>query len=158
LVFLTVPGSVEEKIQLQDLKITNDKNQTGILFNKPTKASISVKNLGNGFSRPFGKISLSNGSKEVATLDVNGGETKGIVLPNSSRTFDGAIKGISRPGKYKAVASVAYGNGGEVVNLTKSFWYLPIWFVIVLVAVVLLIIAGAYFLYRKVSVGRSKKS
>lgn len=158
LVFLTVPGSVEEKIQLQDLKITNEKNQTGILFNKPTKASISVKNLGNGFSRPFGKISLSNGSKEVSTIDVNGGETKGIVLPNSSRTFDGAIKGISRPGKYKAVASVAYGNGGEVVNLTKSFWYLPIWFVIVLVAIVLLIIVGAYFLYRKVSVGRSKKS
>lgn len=157
LVFLTVPGSVEEKIQLQDLKVTNEKNQTGILFNKPSKASVSVKNLGNGFSRPFGKISIYSGSKEVSSIDVNSGETKGIVLPNSSRTFDGNVKGVSRPGKYKVSASVAYGNGGEVVTLTKSFWYLPIWFVVVLIAILGLIIGGAYYLYRRVSVGRSKK-
>lgn len=154
LVFLTVPGSVVEKIELQKLVVSNAKNQTGTLFSKPSKASLTVKNLGNGFSQPFGKVSIYKGSKEVYSYDVNGGENKGMVLPNSTRVFDNKIEKVSKPGKYKAVASVAYGNGGETVNYTSNFWYMPLWFIILLVVLVLVLLYLAYYLYKKMSGGR----
>lgn len=53
------------------------------------------------------------------------------------------------PGKYTATASIAYGNGGEVVNYKSSFWYIPVWLLIVLT---LLFVATATFIvliYRK---------
>lgn len=161
LVFLTVPGTVVEKIELQKLEVSNEKNQTGILFSKPTKSSLTVKNLGNGFSQPFGKVTIYSGSKEKMSYDVNGEDTKGLVLPNSTRTFENKIDKVTRPGKYKAVAAVAYGNGGETVNFTSTFWYLPLWFVIVLIAIALVVIFLAYYLYKRVAgnrVGVGKKT
>lgn len=155
LVFLNVPGNITEQIKLEKLSVSNEKSQTGILFNKPTTSAVTVKNLGNGFSRPFGTVSIYKGNKEIYKYDVNKTDPKGIVLPNSTRVFEDKVENVKTPGKYKAVASVAYGNGGEVVNLTTTFWYLPIWFIALLVVILAAIVFGAFYLYRKVAGGRA---
>lgn len=150
LVFINIPGDVTEQIELQKLDISKDDKTSGIFFSTPNKAKLTVKNLGNGFSRPFGNVVIQNSSgKEVFSYDVNATEPKGIVLPNSTRVFDNKIEKISRPGKYKAVASVAYGNGGEIVNYETSFWYLPVWFLAVAAGVLILLIGGGFFGYKK---------
>lgn len=159
LVFLSVPGDVTEQIKLESLKITDERGSSGIFFKKPTQASLTVKNLGNGFARPFGNVVIKNSSnKTIFSYDVNKTDPKGIVLPNSTRIFDDKIENIKAPGKYKAIASVAYGNGGEVVPFEVSFWYLPFWFVALLALILVALVVGGYMIYKKVNRGSHKRS
>ncbi len=150
LVFVEIPGDVNEQIQIQRLEATRDGKGGKFFFKAPGQSSATVKNLGNGFSRPFGQVELKNMTgKEVAKYELNNTEPKGIILPNSSRTFTDDISNIKIPGKYTLSASVAYGNGGEVVTYKSSFWYLPIWFVIIFVVLLGALITGSYVLYKK---------
>lgn len=158
LVFVAVPGEITEQIQIESLKVLRDGSDGSFFTSPPNKSSIVIKNLGNGFSRPFGKVVVRTSSgNEVYTYEVNNSDPKGIILPNSSRTFDDELKDIKRPGKYKTIASVAYGNGGEVVNYETSFWYLPLWFLGLLALVVILLVGGGYFAYKKFVAGKTKK-
>lgn len=151
LVFVEVPGNVVQQIKVESLKVQKKNGKPGtFFFSKPEEAALAVHNMGNGFSRPFGRVVIKNGfGKEVHSYDVNNGEQRGLVLPNSSRTFVNEIGGIKIPGKYSATASVAYGNGGEVVNFKSTFWYMPVWFIIALFVFVLVIAGGVFFLYKK---------
>lgn len=150
LVFVEVPGDINEQIQIEKAEAQRVGKSGSFFFKQPEKIAVTVKNKGNGFSRPFGRITINNGSgKEIYGYEVNNTDPKGIVLPNSSRTFVDDIKNIKTPGKYSINAAVAYGNGGEVVSYKATFWYLPAWFL----AVLLLLIAGiglaGYMTYRK---------
>ena len=159
LVFLEVPGDVVQKIQIESLAVMNDTTKKSVFFKAPNNAALTVKNLGNGFSRPFGKVVVTKGSSEVYSYDVNNTDPKGIVLPNSSRTFTDGIKNVKTPGKYKITGSVAYGNGGEVVSYETTFWYLPAWFLGAIAFILVLLIAGGIFGYKKyVSKSGTKKS
>lgn len=150
LVFVDVPGSTAQQIQIQSLKMQKDDKPGGVFFSRPNQAALSLKNLGNGFSRPFGSVTINNMfGKEVYGYDVNNTDPRSIVLPNSSRTYVNEVGGIAMPGKYSMTASVAYGNGAEVVTYKSTFWYLPIWFIVVVALLVVAIISGAYALYRK---------
>lgn len=147
LVLLEVPGDITEQIQLEKLSFQRD-NTGGFFFWKaPNKANLAVKNLGNGFSRPFGNVTVKNMfGRQVFNYLPNDTIPRGIVLPNSSRTFTNDISGVKLPGRYTAVAAVAYGNGGEVITYQTAFWYVPTWLIVLLL---ILIIAGSYFGYRK---------
>ena len=149
LLFVEVPGEITERINLESVKIQKDTKASSLFFSSPNKSAVAVKNLGNGFSRPFGKVAVSYFGKEVYGYDLNNGVAKSIVLPNSVRTFTDDIKNISKPGKYNVVASVAYGNGGEVVNYRTSFWYIPFWFIAVVLSVFALIAGASYITYRR---------
>lgn len=150
LVFVEVPGDVVQQIRVNSLKMQNEDKARTIFFTAPNKSALSVQNLGNGFARPFGTVSISNTfGKQVHSYEVNDNEPRGIVLPNSSRTFTNDISGVKLPGKYTATASVAYGNGGEVVTYKSAFWYLPVWFLLVVLALILVIVGGIYYIYRK---------
>lgn len=160
LVFVEVPGEVTQKISINNVQAELNGNSSKFFFKAPNKSVVTVENLGNGFSRPFGKVELTRGSdKAVYSYDINNTEPKGIVLPRSKRVFTDDLKNVSTPGKYTLTASVAYGNGGEVVSYSSTFWYLPIWFLAILAAVIILLIAGGVFVYKKyISGGKSKKN
>ncbi len=158
LIFVEVPGDVTEQIKLEKLVALDEKGKERNIFKKPGKSALTVKNLGNGFSRPFGKVTVNKGSSQVHTYDVNNAETKSIVLPQSTRVFTDDIKNVSKPGKYKLVAGIAYGNGGEVVTYESTFWYLPLWFVAVLVVLLIALVVGGWILYKKMARGGTKKS
>jgi hypothetical protein len=158
LVFVEVPGDVVQQIRIEKLIALGSDGKERNIFKKPSKAELTVKNLGNGFSKPFGKVSIENGSKQIYSYDINNVETKAIVLPQSSRVFTDDISNVTRPGKYKMTAGIAYGNGGEVVNLETSFWYLPLWFVAILAVVLIALVVGGWMIYRRISGGGFKKS
>ena len=157
LVFVEVPGTVVQKAQITNVVIKSKDGKNSSIFKAPQSVETSVKNLGNGFSRPFGKMTITKGKTNVFTDDINNTNPKGIVLPNSTRTFSNAVKGVKSPGKYTVSSGVAYGNGGEVVNFQKSFWYLPIWFVITILLVLAIVIVGAWMMYKKASGGKAKR-
>lgn len=159
LVFLEIPGDVNEQIQINSLKAQLNGKAGTFFFKKPNQSAVNVKNMGNGFSRPFGKVNVSGPfGGEVYSYDVNNTDPRGIILPQSARTFTDEIKNIKWPGKYNLTASVAYGNGGEVVTYKSSFFYLPLWAIIVLLVVIIGIAAGSYYIYRKRFAKSSKKS
>lgn len=168
LVFLEVPGNVTQQIKVESLTFAaaDKKNRQTFFTKKPDVANVSVRNMGNGLSRPFGTVTVKGPlKKQVASFEINNREVKSVVLPNSTRTYtvpDDAKKQpgglhVKLPGKYTSVASVAYGNGGEVVNYKATFWYLPIWFLILLVVLIVVLIFGGYVLYRKYFAANSVK-
>ncbi len=159
LLLVEVPGDVVQQIQIQSLLMQRNGEAGKFFVNKPDKAALAVKNLGNGFSRPFGKVTITSGfGKQVYSYDVNNTDPRSIVLPNSSRTYTDEVGSITLPGKYTATASVAYGNGAEVVTYKSAFWYLPLWFIIALIVLIFAALVVSYTIYRKRSHKKSLRS
>lgn len=149
LVLLEVAGDVTEQIQIESLKAQRDNQPKSFFFSKPDSMAVSVKNLGNGFARPFGTVNVKNMfGGQAANYEVNNTIPKGAILPDSSRTFTNPIDKINLPGRYSAVAAIAYGDGGEVVVYKSSFWYLPVWTLIILALVLLVAIYFARRFYK----------
>jgi hypothetical protein len=160
LVLLEVPGNITEQIQVKSAKIysgSKDKQKSGSFFTKsPNQVGITIRNAGNGFSKPFGKVILNDmSSKTVYSYEINNTDPKANILPNSERVFKDDLKNVKWPGRYTLIASLSSGTSGQLVNYSVSFWYLPLWFIISILAVLLLVVAGGWLLYRKVT-GRSK--
>ena len=158
LILIEVPGDITEQVQVNSVRVSKDGSFGSFFTSQPNNVAIDIKNNGNGFSKPFGTVSITDMSgKEVDSYELNNSTPRSNVLPNSSRTFTDAIEGIKKPGRYTVTANVSHGTGGEVLTQKVSFWYLPVWLLIAL-AVLLAGIAGAvYFLYRR-QVGSKKPS
>lgn len=158
LVFLEVAGDINEQIQLESLKAQLNGKASSFFIKKPNESAVGIKNLGNGFSRPFGTVTVNNMlGKQVSSYEVNDTSPKGIILPNSSRVFTSPLNGVSFPGRYSQTAAVAYGNGGEVVTYKSSFWYVPIWAIVVLLLILIAIALGIRKLYKNRTASSSKK-
>lgn len=149
LLLIEVPGEINEQIQLESLKFRRDNTDIRFPWTAPNQTALSINNLGNGFSRPFGKITISRGGAEIYSYEVNDTEPKGVVLPQSSRTFVNNVENISAPGKYVATALVAYGNGGEVLKFENSFWYIPLWSIAAAVVLIGALAIGGRKIYGK---------
>lgn len=146
LVFIEVSGEIIHQIQINSLKAQKDESPATFFISQPDKMALSVSNLGNGFSRPLGQVFIKNMfGKEVYQYQPNNTTPRGIVLPKSSRTFVDDIKNISQPGRYSAVASIAYGDGEEIINYETSFWYLPVWFLLSVLTILIVIAGGIYY-------------
>lgn len=144
LVFITVPGNIVSRMQLNAIHIYKDKAGTneGLFFTKvPQAAGVELRNLGNGFATPFGRVTLTGSTGEtIYSYELNGGITRGLVLPNSNRVFVNPLKNIKRPGRYTLTASVSYGSGSAILTGKKTFWYIPAWLPFVLLIVLALLI------------------
>lgn len=154
LILLTVPGDIKEQIQVQSVKVENvdsEKKPISRTFftTKPEQSSVEIKNNGNGFSKPFGRVTLSKGSKEVYAYELNGGDQRSNILPNSTRIFTNKLENIKNPGRYKLSANVSHGSGGELITSEVSFWYIPAWCFYVFAALLLTLIAVVYAVYRR---------
>lgn len=163
IVLITVPGQIKEQVQLTGLQVysgpKNAPRASTFFFTKPNRASVEVKNLGNGFAKPYGTIEFRRTlGGRVYSYQLNGQKVKSNVLPNSKRTFINDISGINAPGRYTMTANVSYGNGSDVLVLSKSFWYIPVWLLAVLAALVVglvLLVLYARRRYRKGSKNRN---
>lgn len=153
LVLVEVAGDITEQIQLRSTKVerkVNDGYKAGSFFmNPPTHLAIEVKNTGNGFSRPFGRVTINKGKKEVYSYELNNKDPRGNILPRSVRTFRDEIKNVNQIGRYTANVSVSHGNGGEILTQSVSFWYMPGWIILLIVLLLVGVVIGGYFLYKK---------
>ncbi len=152
LILIEVPGDITERIEVSSISAYLDDQQKGSLFTKkPTKIGVEINNLGNGFSKPFGNIIVTGpwGSGEILNYELNDSSPRGNVLPNSKRLFLEDMNGVKWPGRYTITGNISHGRGGEILTAKASFWYIPSWLIIIVVVIVLALIAGIYFLYRK---------
>jgi len=173
LVFTSIPGDVDEKLTLDQLgayTVPSADNKGGyswINTNMPRTIGYTLKNEGNVTESPAGSITLKHmfGEEQVIE-DIN--PNKSLALIGQTRTFTSCIKLESEkvdfegsssqtkactepsllPGLYTAKLNLFYGQNGnntEELSGTATFWYLPWWFIIVSVIVLLI---AAYFIWR----------
>jgi hypothetical protein len=178
LVFVTVPGQVNESLTLKQFGAYNLSTQTAtpgyVTFaqNQPQGIGYTLKNSGNVTEAPVGTITMEYmfGQK---TLISNVNSDSSLALIGQTRVFTTCIKlqpetvdlnGDNTqsttcavpdlwPGRYSLSLDVYYGLNGnttkEVVG-TSSFWYLPVWFVVTFVIIVLILAIVIWRLYVKI--------
>ncbi|OGL26478.1 hypothetical protein A2708_01465 [Candidatus Saccharibacteria bacterium RIFCSPHIGHO2_01_FULL_49_21] len=150
IVLITVPGTLTEQVELAGLHVYENDKEAIFFLKQPNKAGVEIKNLGNGFIKPFGTVEIRNMFGEVVyTYQLNDSNPRANILPDSSRIFVNDIKNISKPGRYTMTASVTYGTGGEILVGKKTFWYLPPWLVAIIVVVLLALIIAVVWAWRR---------
>lgn len=150
LVLAEVSGDITEQIQIKSVKAISGDRAGSFFFSKPDKVAIDIQNEGNSFAKPFGRVQVNGmGGKEAYSYELNNKDPRGNILPQSSRTFTDEIKNIKFPGRYTVLANVAYGSGGEVITQKISFWYMPLWLLLVLVALIAVVGGYGYLLYKR---------
>lgn len=157
LVLIEVPGDITEQIQVTNVSAKKGDKAGSFFTGVPDKVAITVKNNGNSFSKPFGTVTITDMSgKQVYSYELNNSTPRGNILPKTNRTFTDELKNVKKPGRYTITANVSHGSGGEVLTQKVSFWYLPVWLLVVLAVLLIAIVAGIYYLYRK-QFGKKRK-
>jgi len=153
LILVEVSGDITKQIQVRSTKVerqTKEGFKAGSFFMQPpSHLAVEIKNNGNSFSKPFGRVSIMKGSKEVYAYEINAKDPRGNILPKSVRIFRDEIKNVNSFGRYTANISVSHGDGGEILTQSVSFWYVPAWVIAVIVILLVAIVVGGYFIYKK---------
>ena len=183
LVFVSVPGKVNEDLQLKKFGAyqinkadpASENGYTFITTDEPQNIAYTLLNNGNVTESPVGSISLKDTFGREQIID-NINSSGSLALIGQTRTFVTCIKIKAQdvdfqgakseantctspglwPGFYTAKLDLYYGqNGNNTQEITKTahFFYLPWWF-IVLAVILLLVIA--YFIWRFVRWFRNK--
>jgi hypothetical protein len=179
LVFVSVPGKVNENMSLQKFGAYNssDNGTTGSYVfvdtnQQPQMIAFTLQNKGNVFESPAGNVIIKDMfGHETATIQSNANQS--LALLGQSRLFATCIKTVQqkiqleggtstdtsctnpglKPGRYTASLDVFYGqNGNQTHEITQvaTFWYLPFWFIAVVVVVLAALGFGIWWLQRKI--------
>jgi hypothetical protein len=149
IVLIQVKGNLKESAQLSALKVYSGNSSGTFFFKKPNKASVEINNLGNSFIQPFGKVALNNmGGKTIYSYELNNTNPRSTVLPGSKRNFIDPLKNINKPGRYTISASIALGDGSDVLVSQKTFWYITGWMLATVFIVLAVIAAATFIAYR----------
>lgn len=163
LVFASVPGDVNEKLTLEKLgayrQARGDTKADFVYFtaDKPDAIAYTLNNQGNVTEAPVGSITIRDWfGNETVIDDVN--PNGSLALIGQTRTYIACIKSKAQearlngeivhstacvepdlwPGFYTIKLNLFYGQNGnntEEITGTSSFWYLPWWFVILVIVV-----------------------
>jgi hypothetical protein len=155
----------------------------GLFFNsRPKVMAYRLTNEGNVAENPNTSIIIRNftGSEVYTIADAN--PKNQIALRGQTRRFDACIAPESvkqtiatgdevdtvvcgetnfAPGRYTAELSVVYGeNGNETREITAkaTFWYLPWWFVGLVVLGISIIAGGVVYIVKRVQEYRGRKT
>lgn len=182
LVFTDVPGKAHEALSLEKVgpydKVT-DRYMPYISTAMPQSIGYSLKDSGNWVEAPIGSITV-NGWFGRKTVIENVNPTKSVVLIGQTRTFSSCIKFDEKevaearsnspattcvdpglwPGYYSVTADLYYGaNGNQTQEIIKTggFWYLPWWFLAIVLAILLYVGYHGWKLYRRFKGGGSTR-
>ena len=152
LILLTVNGDAPEKLTLTDFTV-QQQGRSATFFTTGDNMSISIrfKNEGNLQAGPFGNISVTKGGEVLYQTEFNNSDPRGMVLPDSARRWSESIENISGFGKYTVSAVFTYGSNNQTIEVTKSFWVIPLPIIISAIAILILIIGAiiGLVLYRR---------
>ena len=142
LVLLTVPGDIEEKLNLTNFDIKQG-SKVDTIFQSANDLQVGVRleNKGGVQEGPFGSIIVKQGDKVIYTYDFNHKEPRDMVLPDSARRWDVPLKNIGSFGNYTVAMTLSYGSKNQTIEVSKSFWVIPWGVIIGVVGGIVLLIA-----------------
>lgn len=183
LVFVTIPGEVDEKLTLEKLGAFDSDERKYRLFNStmPKRLGYTLKNEGNVAESPVGSITMRNVlfGREKTINDIN--PNKSLALIGQTRVFDPCITLTKEavdfdggrqeattcadaglwPGFYTVTLQGFYGqNGNNTQELAGKgyFFYLPIWFTAIVLIVLVFIGYHIWRFIRFIKAGKGGKS
>lgn len=156
-----VPGNLIERLDLLELTAGQNGKAKSFITSGNVSVITRLKNEGDIHVKPFGKLVVKNMfGKVVYEGEFNVGDTedsRANILPGSTRKFENAIGDKKLLGRYTIEANLGFSQGsGDLISAKTSFWYLPVWALVVLLVIVVALVGGAYLLYRKFSLGKPK--
>ncbi len=150
LVLLTVPGDIEENLNLTNLDVALDGDVRNFFVNTDNmEAEVRFTNDSQVQLAPFGKLSVLKGDEIVHDVDFNIGEQPDVVLPDSARRWTVPIDNTDAFGRYTLSATFTYGSENKTVEMTKTFWVIPVWVMAVGGLAVLAVIVLIVWLVRR---------
>lgn len=160
IILVSVPGQVTEGFKVTKIVAQKNGSPESLFFSAPNQAAVTVENTGNGFARPTGTVSIKGGfsNKEISSYEMNSKQPRGNVLPDSTRTFVDSMKGVKQPGRYVITATIAQDTGREIVVARGTFWYLPVWFLVIFFAILAALVALIFIVWRKIKGETKTKS
>lgn len=165
LLFVSVPGDASELLTLQKFGAT-DKNQAfkSLFTSSPEYFAYTLKNNGNVAESPAGSLVIKNIFGKISAHIDNVNPKSQLALLGQTRKFDFCspkntdAQSLAKdtnctplklfPGRYSAQLAILYGQNGQPtrqIGASSSFWYLPAWF---LVVVVIILLAIAWLVYK----------
>lgn len=140
LFFVRLEGNVIELGDIREFSVVKD-----FVDVPEAEFSLRFENKGNVHLQPRGDIVITNmWGAERGTIPVNNQTHFGNVMPKSIRDFRFEWKGartISDIGRYKAIATLAYGEDGiKSVTATTYFWVIPLKAALITISILALFI------------------
>jgi hypothetical protein len=174
LVLVTVPGNINQQVSVASLDVRKSVNanevdvpRTIFTNNKDLNAVIRFQNGGDVQEQPFGKLTLKNWrGKTIATYEVNetkDGAPRGNVLPDSIRKFNTPLDKVGSFGKYSLEGNFGYGDSGQLITASSSFYVIPLAVILAFVGLIAAILFAIFLLpriirrYNKRVVAKSRK-
>ena len=130
LVLMQVKGPVSEKLLVEEFSTQNSFDRKAWLFEStPVKFVLRTKNEGTIHTQPVGQIAVKDMFGNLIA-NVNMNLERRNVLPGSIRRFeaplDKAVIGDRLMfGRYTADITTTYGEGGQKITSSLSFWVIP---------------------------------
>jgi len=143
LFFIRVNGVANESGSLDDLRIISPSTEASSLY----KFDILFKNDGNVHLVPFGWVNVTDTfGKNVGKIGVDAY----FAMPKSIRYREVEWSAPFLFGRYKATVELNRGYGSNLVD-TKivTFWVIPWKITVTALAVILVIVLGLYFFFKK---------
>lgn len=183
LVFVTVPGDMNEKLTLEKVGTYDAAARKYRLFNMdmPRRIGYTLKNEGNVAESPVGSIAMRNilFGRDVAINDIN--PNKSLALIGQTRTFEACIilgkeqvdfngsrqeaASCTSPGLWPGIYTVSLsgfygqnGNNTREISGKGYFVYAPWWFIIIVVAILAYVSYHVWRLVRFIRKKNGKKS
>jgi hypothetical protein len=142
------PNEIVEKADLASFytSATQSGKETSFFENGPAYFVVRIENVGNVHVEPVGNIEVTDMfGGVVANLPIN--KNKANVLPKTIRRFIGAkVNKDWMFGPYKANLTLGYGQNGQAITSTISFWVIP-WKIIL---VALLVLVTVIYIFRRI--------
>lgn len=162
IILLTVTGDLTEKLDLTNFDI-RQRGNTSTFFgdSRDLELAVRFKNVGSIQEGPFGKVAVKQGNKVVYETDFNNTTPREVILPDSARRWDVPLKDIGDFGYYTVSATFTYGKKNQTIQIDKSFWVIPLSFIIAAgigLLVLIVLIIGMIFFVRKRRRYSTKKS
>lgn len=142
IILLNVPGNAVEKLKLTNFEV-QQKGKTGTMFmtGKDVQIYTRLQNQGSVQEGPTGFIYVKNGDKIVYKQQFNNHDPRDMILPDSARRWTIPLENIDSFGHYTVGATFTYGKNNETIDVTTSFWVIPLWVMITAGGVLLALIA-----------------
>jgi hypothetical protein len=149
LILLKVNGAVNEQMNVASFDVRRGDNAAFFFTsNKNLTNVVRFQNTGNIQLEPFGKLQLQRFGKTVAEYEVNTNDPKANVLPDSIRRFDTSLPNAGSFGKFTLIGNFGYGSTGQLITATATFYVVPVGYVVLGLAIILLIILSIFVLPR----------
>lgn len=161
IVLVRVPGNLKERLDLLEFTAAQDGKAKSFFTNGNVSSLIRLKNEGDIHVKPFGKVQVKNMfGKVVHEFELNIDERtkeRDNILPASTRRFNNDFPDKNWLGRYTIHANIGYSQGGgDLISTQATFWYMPVWSLVVLALLAIVFAGGIYYLYRKYSAPKPK--